>query len=62
VPRIQAADTTREVDEAVAVHIFDYRAFSALNKHRRNLRNTSRYGVGAPVHPLLGAGAWNRSS
>ena len=37
---VQAADTAGEIDEAIAVHIFEHSAFGFRDKHRSGVGNS----------------------
>ena len=62
VPRIQAADAARKIDEAVAVNIFDDCSFRLGHEDRSSvIRRLDNRGI-APLHQSLRAGTGYRSA
>jgi hypothetical protein len=58
---IQAADAAREIEIAVAIHIFDDGAFSTVDENGRHLRYAARHGCGSAVEQRARAWAGNWS-
>src|SRR6266850_3204614 len=53
VPDVFTSDAPGKIDEAIAVHIFDYGAFSLGREHRCGVKYATRDGGLTPAHQFL---------
>ena len=60
--RIHDADASGEVEEAIAVHVFEHGAFGARGKNRRRVPNAARHGCLPTAHQFLRLRAGYRST
>jgi hypothetical protein len=47
---VRAANAAREINEAIAVHVFDRRALGASGEHRRCMIDPARNSASAATH------------
>ncbi len=59
---IQASDAAGEIDQAIAIDVFDDRAFGFGDKYRRGVKSALRHGRVTALHQLLRTRSWNRGA
>ncbi len=59
---VEAADATGEIDEAVAVDVFDDGTFSLVDEDRRGMEGCADYGGVTAAHEFVRAGAGDGSA